>query len=221
MGSCQINCTVNKIWMIRNKMLQSIKTGNYKPSVLFLLKLGLLTLPVIVFFSFLRSKPGIQLFVSESFPVYHLGKLIMTSAHKVLSIAGYQSTLLFDRTIYHYGVFSLQITGGVRTFIGFSCLGLGVTWVFIAMIISLQGKALRKIIYIIIGSTLIFILNVARMSYLTWLGRNGKAFTDIYISFFGIGKINHHDLFNIFIYIIIFLLFILWTEVFSQKKVKY
>jgi exosortase/archaeosortase family protein len=190
----------------------------YRQYFLFILKLTLLNLPLFIAFKLLRSNPNIQTTVSETFPVYHLAKLIMTSAQALLSMIGYNASLVYDTTIYHYGVFSLQIAGGVQTFIGFSCLGLGVSWVFASLIISSQGRAIAKTIYVILGILIIFVMNVIRMSFLTWSGRDGLLFTNKTISFFGIAKIDHHDLFNIFIYIVIFLLFILWVEVFSKKK---
>jgi exosortase/archaeosortase family protein len=142
----------------------------------------------------------------------------MKSSQLLLSMVGYDSSLTYDTAIYQYGVFSLQIAGGVQTFIGFSCLGLGVSWVFATLIISGQGRVISKSIYILSGILIIFILNVCRMSYLTWLGRDGTLFTNKTISFLGIGKFDHHDLFNIFIYIVIIILFILWVEVFSKNK---
>jgi len=177
-------------------------------------------MPAFIFFSLLRSSSEIQLSLSESFPIYHLGKLIMISAQKMLSIIGYQSTLVFDKNIYHYGVFSLQIPGGIQTFIGFSCLGLGVMWVFTSLIVAWPGRVKIKLPYILSGLFTIFILNVMRMTYLTWIGRDGTNFTTKTYSLLGIGPYDHHDLFNFFIYIVIFLLFILWIEVFSKIKPK-
>lgn len=190
----------------------------YRQYFLFVLKLLLLNFPALIILKILRSSPGVQATISETFPVFHLAKLIMTSSRELLSLIGYNATLVFDKSIYHYGVFSLQIPGGVQTFIGFSCLGLGVSWVFATLIISGPGRKMMKTIYIFLGILIIFVLNVFRMGYLTWLGRDGTLFTNKTISVFGIWKLDHHDLFNIFIYIIILLLFILWIEVFSQKK---
>ncbi len=197
-------------------MLFSKENGRYRELGLFVLKVIVLIIPLVILFSILRSIPDVQATISESFPVYHLGKLIMVSAHQLLSMFGYTSTLLFDRTIYHYGVFSLQIPGGVQTFIGFSCLGLGIMWVYTVLIISWPGKIIPKTIYILIGLIMIFSLNVCRMSYLTWYGRNGLIFTERPISILGM-KLDHHQLFNFFIYIVILALFILWIELFSKK----
>jgi len=203
-----------------NYLLPSESPTRNNQFLQFLIKLGLLTLPALLFFSILRSNSVIQAKLSESFPIYHFSRLIMISAQKILLMIGYDATLAFNRAIYHYPVFSLQIQGGIQTFIGFSCLGLGVMWVFISLIISWPGKIKAKIIFIISGLLMIFTLNVIRMAYLTWLGKDGILFTNKTISFLGIHKYDHHDLFNFFIYIIIFILFILWIEVFSKKTVK-
>ena len=185
---------------------------------IFIFKLMVLNIPLLIVLKLLRSNPTVQSTISETFPVYHLAKLIMTSAKILLSLIGYNATLIYDTTIYHYGVFSLQIPGGVETFIGFSCLGLGVSWVFATLIVSSPGRAIVKTIFVSVGVLIIFILNVIRMSYLTWSGRDGSIFTNKTISLFGITKLDHHDLFNIFIYIVIILLLVLWNEVYSQKK---
>jgi len=185
--------------------------------LVFFLKVALLTFPAMILFTLLRSKPAVQTFVSEHFPVYHLAKVIMLSAQKVLLIMGYPSRFVYDMTIYHYGVFSLQINNGTRTFIGFSCLGIGVSWVFVSFIIAMSGRMITKSIYILSGILLIFILNVLRMSYLTWLGRDGSNFTEKTISIIGLIKMDHHAIFNLFIYIVTFALIVLWVEVFSKK----
>ena len=190
----------------------------FKGLLKFFLILLLLNIPIALTFHLLRSSSKVQLIISESFPVYHLGKLIMLSAQSLLAMLGYDSILLFDKGIYHYGVFSLQIVGGIQTFIGFSCLGLGVMWVYTTLIVSWPGRVRIKIPYILSGILIIFILNVIRMTYLTWIGRDGTNFTTKSYSLLGFGHYDHHDLFNFFIYVVIFLLFILWTEIFSKIK---
>jgi len=199
-------------------MVLSKVNPKYHSFIKFALNLGILTLPALLLLSILRSNPSIQSTMSLSFPVYHLGKIMMVCAQEVLAILGYYANLTFETNIYHYGVFALQIGTGVKVFLGFSCLGLGVMLVYTALIIAWPGRIKIKIPYILLGLILIFALNVTRMSYLTWLSRDGTNFTSKTFSFLGIGKYDHHDLFNFFIYIVIFLLFILWVEVFSKIK---
>ena len=199
-------------------MILSRVQPKYHAFIKFALNLGILTLPALLLLSILRSNPSVQSTMSLSFPVYHLGKIMMISAQALLGLLGFIANLTFETNIYHYGVFALQIGTGVKVFLGFSCLGLGVMLVYTALIIAWPGRIKIKIPYILLGLMLIFALNVLRMSYLTWLSRDGTNFANKTISIFGIRKYDHHDLFNFFIYIVIFLLFILWVEVFSKIK---
>jgi len=205
-----------------NKLLYKIVFARlnpkFHPFIKFALNLGILTLPALLLLSILRSNPSIQSTMSLSFPAFHLGKLMMISAQEVLAILGYNAILTFETNIYHYGVFALQIGTGVKVFLGFSCLGLGVMLVYTALIVAWPGSFRIKVPYILFGLILIFVLNVSRMSYLTWLSKDGTNFTKKTISILGIRNYDHHDLFNFFIYIVIFLLFILWVEVFSKIK---
>jgi|GEM_PF-5155784 len=186
----------------------------------FALKLAILTVPFMVTLALLRSDPDVQKTMSSSFPLYHLAKLIMVSAGALLSAFGYSVTLAYDTHIYYYDVFSLQIAGGIQTFIGFSCLGVGVSWVFASLIIAGHGRVKPKLLYVLLGVIVIFILNVLRMAYLTWIGRDGSIFTAQKISLLGLAEVDHHDLFNIFIYIVIILLYALWFEITAPKRSK-
>ena len=185
--------------------------------LLYIIKLILYNVPLFILFTFLRSNPNIQQWVSTSFPVYHLSKVIMLGAEIMLSIAGYQTLLVFSHGIYHYDVFSLQIIGGSSVFLGFSCLGLTIIWFFSTIIIASRGKSIIKILYILSGFFLIQILNVLRMSYLTWLLRDGTKSSFSEITLLDSITFDHHDIFNFFIYLIVFLLIILWFE---SKKIR-
>ena len=174
-------------------------------------------IPIFILFTLLRSNPSVQQWVSTSFPVYHLSKAIMIGAKLLLSIAGYQTLLVFSHTLYHYSVFSIQITGGTPVFIGFSCLGLSIIWFFSTIIIASKGRIALKFLYITGGILLIQILNIFRMCYLTWLLRDGTKTSFPEITLFGLVTFDHHDIFNYFIYLIVFLLIILWFE---NKKIR-
>ena len=185
--------------------------------LVYLIKLIILNVPIFILFSLLRSNPAIQQWVSTSFPVYHLSKAIMFGAKIILSITGYQTVLEFTQSIYHYGVFSIQIIGGSPVFIGFSCLGLAISWFFSTIIIASKGRVFIKIFYILAGIILIQILNIFRMSYLTWLLRDGIITTFPHFSLFDSITFDHHDIFNYFIYLVVFFLIIFWFE---NKKLK-
>ena len=184
--------------------------------LLYICKLIVYNVPLFVLFTFLRSNPIIQQWVSTSFPIYHLSKAIMFGAQVMLSIIGYQTALEFTHTIYHYGVFSIQIIEGSPIFLGFSCLGLIISWFFSTIIIASRGGAIIKFFYIFAGIILIQILNIFRMSYLSWLLRDGTiAFPQITI--LDSITFDHHDIFNFFIYLIVLFLIIFWFE---NKKLR-
>jgi exosortase/archaeosortase family protein len=190
----------------------------YKNLIWYVTKMILFTIPLFIVFSILRSKPGVQVYVSESFPVYDFSKFLMVCSRKLLLLFNYDTSFVFTKNIYYYGVFAIQIKGGVQTFIGFSCLAIGLMWLFMVMIIAYSGSWKTKLWYIPSGIILIQFLNVLRISYLTWLGRFGESFDSKTLSIFGLVELNHHAIFNILIYIVIFFMFILWVEVFSKKR---
>ena len=195
-----------------------LSRSNHLDSVLlFIIKLVIYNVPLFILFTFLRSNPAIQQWVSTSFPVYHLSKAIMIGAKIFLATVGYQTMILFSNDIYHYGVFSINIIGGFPVFIGFSCLGLTIMWFFSTVIIASQGEVIVKALYILSGIFVIQILNVLRMSYLAWLLRDSTKRDFPEFSLLDSIRFDHHDLFNFLIYIIVFLLIVFWFE---NKKIK-
>ena len=195
-----------------------LSRSNHLDSVLlFIIKLVIYNVPLFILFTFLRSNPAIQQWVSTSFPVYHLSKAIMIGAKIFLATVGYQTMILFSNDIYHYGVFSINIIGGFPVFIGFSCLGLTMMWFYSTVIIASQGKVIVKALYILSGILVIQILNVLRMSCLTWLLRDGTKRNFPEFSLLDSITFDHHDLFNCLIYIIVFLLIVFWFE---NRKIK-
>jgi len=149
--------------------------------------------------------------------VYHLSKAIIIGAKIFLATVGYQTIIVFTNDIYHYGVFSINIIGGFPVFIGFSCLGLTIMWFYSTVIIASQGKVIVKALYILLGIFVIQILNVLRMSYLTWLLRDGTKRNFPEFSFLDTIKFDHHDLFNFLIYTVVFILIVFWFE---NKKIE-
>ena len=193
------------------------KKSQLHPAFLYLSKLFLLNVPLFILFTLLRSNPSVQQWVSTSFPVYHLSKAIMIGAKIFLATVGYQTMIVFSNDTYHYGVFSINIIGGFPVFIGFSCLGLTMMWFYSTVIIASQGKVIVKALYILSGILVIQILNVLRMSCLTWLLRDGTKRNFPEFSLLDSITFDHHDLFNCLIYIIVFLLIVFWFE---NRKIK-
>lgn len=190
----------------------------YYDYFMFILRLSILTLPFLTIASILRGIPIVKTTVAHSFPVYHLSEAIMITAQRFLAVFGIQSTLTFETGFYEYGLFCLRSGPYYMVNLGFPCLGLGVMFVFVALIVSWKGNYKIKVAYILFGLLIIFFLNASRMAYLTWISRDGTDFSKSIISVYGLGDYDHHALFNLFIYVVIFMLFILWIEVFSKVK---
>ena len=144
----------------------------------------------------------------------------MIGAKIFLDTVGYQTIIVFTNDIYHYGVFSINIIGGDPVFIGFSCLGLTMMWFYSTVIIASQGKVIVKALYILSGILIIQILNVLRMSYLAWLLRDGTKRNFSEFSVLDSITFDHHDLFNLLIYIVVFILIVFWFENKNIKRLK-
>jgi exosortase/archaeosortase family protein len=93
-------------------------------------------------------------------------------------------------------------------------------WFFASVIIASKGKLYIKTIYILSGCLLIQLLNMVRISYLTWLMRDNAANVLPGITFFRTIQTDHHDLFNYTILLVVFLLIVVWFENGIIKSVK-
>lgn len=191
--------------------------ASLKPVYTFILKFLGLTVPAFLIFILSHEDHSIQQWLSTSFPVYHLAKIIMLGASEMLTILGYDAIVWFSSEIYHYSVFAIRILGGGTVFIGFSCLGIGIMWFFASVIIASNRHFFSKTIYILCGVLIIQLFNMLRISYLTWLMRNNE--NDVFpgLTFFGRIKIDHHDVFNYFIIFIVFIFILIWFE---NKKIR-
>lgn len=86
------------------------------------------------------------------------------------------------------------------------CNGLSVIILFVAFIVAFSGKLKATVLYIIGGSLLIHILNVARIALLSVLMYYFPKHEHIL----------HGVLFPLFIYGVVFLLWIIWVNKFSK-----
>lgn len=85
-------------------------------------------------------------------------------------------------------------TGHTVTMV-YSCIGYGVTGVWIAFVLAFRMKIISKLIWAIAGSAFLFLLNCVRINAILVLGKPTESFNNI---------IDHHDLFNLFAYAFIF-----------------
>ena len=91
--------------------------------------------------------------------------------------------------------YHIKIVNGVRVGVGYSCLGYGLFSVWSALIVSYPFRKINRWKYILLGFISIFILNILRISLV------GVAYTK-----YGNLNIDHHLIFNIITYLLIFLM---------------
>jgi exosortase/archaeosortase family protein len=101
----------------------------------------------------------------------------------------------------------LRVKGGPAVKMVYTCIGYGVMSLWVAFVIAYDGKLKQKILWVIIGCICILIINCFRVSMLLIA----------LVSKWNVNKyIEHHDLFNIFSYLLIFLLIYLYTNKVSR-----
>ena len=209
------------------KILQELK-ANFRKLNLFLnnnylLKtfgirlLILMGIGAIVLF-ILRNNPELKYKVQHAQFIYDFYRIIMYSSLYFLRAIGFDAYIYYSETMYKYGVYAIGINGSGSVFMGISCIGITLMGGFVALMVSFPGKLKHKLWFIPCGLIIIQLLNVLRMSTLAVLIHKGFKHTFKDYNFLGILKFNHHDLFNFFIYIVIFGMFVLYVNKFAVKK---
>jgi exosortase/archaeosortase family protein len=127
-----------------------------------------------------------------------LRQLLLNSSAAVLNLFGFTS-ITSDTEI--------LITGHGKLKVVYSCLGLGVISFLTAFVLAYPKKLRSKIIFLISGIIVIEILNVLRFVILGifWDKNTNTQLVD------------HHTLFNIFIYIVIAISIYFWVK--SNDKI--
>jgi len=103
---------------------------------------------------------------------------------------------------------SIMIEGSIGVIVGYPCIGVGLTFSFVSLVIAYPGKFKNKLRLLPIGILGIFLLNIVRVIYLVLLV-NKNSELDIY---------NQHDLFNFIIYTFVFLLWMIWVHFENKEK---
>ena len=115
---------------------------------------------------------------------------------------------LFDYTVFTgvERVIGIDGTGGL--WIGDNCNGIALFALFAGFIMAYKGRAVHKIVYIILGIISLELVNVFRVVGLAILDTHSRAWTEF----------NHTYTFNIIIYSYIFMLWMIWVNKFSDKE---
>lgn len=103
-----------------------------------------------------------------------------------------------------YNEMDILVVDGPYLRINYACLGLGVMSFFTAFVIAFPAKLKAKTKLFIVGMTMIYVLNILRIAGL-----------GILLSFFKSQRNNftyHHEVFNIIVYLCIFVLLYFWIK---------
>ena len=113
-------------------------------------------------------------------------------------LAGSQWMLsLFGIDTYITPNFHIRYFQGRGVFLAYDCIGYGVMSFWIALVVSLQGRWVKKTAWIILGLALLYLINIARISlFLVVTNKNTQMPLGL----------DHHTWFNIFAYLVIFIL---------------
>jgi exosortase/archaeosortase family protein len=120
---------------------------------------------------------------------------------------------LFARILGHEVSISgmyLYIQNGSGVFLGNSCIGFSILSFYLAFILAFPNRIKKRILYIIFGTSIIVILNMIRIGGLA----------SIYTRFSSpqIRSIDHHLVFNVTVYITIFIIILFYTNTITTKK---
>lgn len=131
-----------------------------------------------------------------------LRELYLISTAWLLGVFGHSATIYSNYRVHGAGI------GGVA--VGNYCLGIQLFWFFGALIVLSKGVWWRKMWYIPTGIVILFVFNVFRMLGLC------------YAVYYYPEKIdfNHDYIFNMIMYVIVFLMHWLWGKFFSKTHVK-
>lgn len=118
---------------------------------------------------------------------------------------------LFGVATYERPGFVLQHEGGRSIMVAYSCVGYGVYSFWVAFVVANKGKVWKKIRWAVGGVLALWGINVIRVVlFLTAINKGWPMPFDI----------DHHTWFNIFAYLLIFILIILYDRSFKDKKEK-
>jgi exosortase family protein XrtF len=123
---------------------------------------------------------------------------------KVLGWIGYPITSKLNEI----GMYYFYLNGKCQLQIAHSCNGLILFVLFVAFLISFKGDWMLKIIVSIIGCIGIFLINVLRVVALMIVHMHWPQYLDF----------SHHWLFTAIVYGFVFSMWMLWINVFSDKK---
>lgn len=121
--------------------------------------------------------------------------VILTHVSFLLELIGFATEVVAPERI-------VKIIGTTGVEVGEPCIGIGVTGLFIGLIISYHGKIADKLKYIALGVSVIYFLNLMRIGALAILVQYDPL----------IWELNHKFVFTIVVYSAIFFMWVNWIN---------
>jgi exosortase family protein XrtF len=138
---------------------------------------------------------------------HYLTEVVTIGIIKLLHFTGYDASYTIGKQVGSTYLFiSPQLIPVVK--VGASCNGLELLVLFTLFIIAYPGKWKYKFPFILVGNIIIHTLNIFRNYVLTLLAYQKSAYYDFF----------HRYVFIFFIYGVVFLLWLYWTNKLSTKK---
>lgn len=135
-------------------------------------------------------------------------KLLSSQSNFILSIFNLNTTIEIHGDMVVTKILDYPYSHGV--WIGEPCNGIKVFGVFTIFIIAFKGKIINKIWFIPLGILILHVLNILRISVLTYLSATNPFILDF----------NHNITFQLIIYAAILCLWYNWIIKFSSFKMK-
>jgi exosortase/archaeosortase family protein len=116
-------------------------------------------------------------------------------------------------TAYPVGASAIRTAGSGGVNVGFDCLGLGVISIWVAYVVAHKLSFLQKTLWVLIGVFILYLLNISRISLLV------MAYEYQWNDWKKLG-LDHHTLYNIVSYILMFVMAWLFVEKAVKNKVE-
>lgn len=170
----------------------------------FILNIAILLLLFLFFYKFLRNYKfinDIYLIGIEKFTYF-----LLTASRYSLELFGYK-VITFGKTIRVIDDIAMH---GV--YLDRGCMGRNVLLAYSGLILATPGNLKNKLWYIPLGMAIITLVNIIRISGLAIISYCCEEYVDI----------NHHFVFKIAAWIVIFILWVIWFNkfLFSKKRPK-
>lgn len=166
---------------------------NIKQATYFLLMLGLLFAIWKISFHFIWSNHNLLLNYRQI--ALGLIHVLVSGAYQLVTLIGYDANYIIEERLLRIGY-----SGGVT--VGEPCSGIDLAAIYIGLILAFPGNSKTKIIYLILGTLLIFIINTLRIAALAII-----SFEEPHLLNF-----NHDFTFQAIVLGVIFLLWVSFTK---------